>query len=144
MSANSYILLVFSFIALLIIRGYIGAVFRLCLSKKERKTYIRENSFIKRWFLLNTTLVKDKYSKREKRIIKHTTIIQTYRTFNIIIHILFLLLLVFTMLYASKRINAEIINHMYIVYFCVCLLVIILFAIVDLLTNRNYHRSRYK
>ena len=130
--------------SLLVVRGYMGLIVRTTLSKNERKKYKDETSFVNRWFLWSThRFVKDRYSKYEKRTIRHSSIVCVYRMLNAILHILLIITIVVAVCNYYNALPSRIFN-----YTCWCYIVFLLFsftllAIIELVSNRKYHKKRY-
>ena len=94
------IMLSFAFLCMLIIlRAYMGLTVRIVLSKKERRKYQADYSWLNRWFFCSVhKIIKDKYSKYEKRTIRYTSIMKVYKAITIVLHIELALVLLLEML----------------------------------------------
>jgi len=145
MDSNWIFWLIFSAVALLIIRGYMGLELYQCLPKKSRKAYKKEVSFIDRWFFWSAPQkVQDKYSKYEKRTIQYPDIMAFYRFLNAMLHLMFAAELIVAAAVALDWLTKSVFNAVCQVYLLMCALSLVLLAIIDLTTNRRYHHSRYK
>ena len=145
MGSNWLFWLIFSAVALLIIRGIMGAELYLCLSKNARKVYKKEVSLINRWFLWSAPQkVKDKYSKYEKQTVQYPVIMAFYRFLNGVLHLLLAVELMAAVAFALDWLTKSVFNAVCQVYLLMCALSLVLLAIIDLTTNRRYHHSRYK
>ena len=145
MNSNQIFWLIFSAAALLIIRGYMGAELYLCLSKKARKAYKKEVSFIDWWFFRSAPQrVQDKYSKHEKKTIQYPEIMAFYRVLNALLHLMFAVELMVAAAFALDWLTGTVYNAVCQLYLCTCALILVLIAIINFTTNRRYYRSRYK
>lgn len=135
----------FATLLLLFLRGIMGIEIRLSLSKKERKDYIKNTGALARWFFWSAPkILKDKYSRFEKKVIHHKKIAAAYKILNLTVHSLLAFSLLCTLLYAVKIINSIVLNYVYITYFTFGALALLVIFTIELTTNRRYHRSRYK
>lgn len=145
MNSNRIFWLIFSAAALLIIRGYMGAELYLCLSKKARKAYKKEVSFVNRWFFWSAPQkVKDKYSKYEKQTVQYPDIMIFYRFLNAVLHLMFVAQLLAVAAFTLGWLTEAVLNVVCQIYLLMCALSLVLLAIISFTTNRRYHRSRYK
>lgn len=145
MNSNWVFWLIFSAAALLIIWGIMGSELYLCMSKKARKAYKKEVSFIERWFFWSAPQkVKDKDSKYEKQIIRYPDIIAFYRFLNAVLHLMFAVELMVVAAVTLGWLKELIWNAVCQIYLLMCVLILVLLAITNFITNKRYHRSRYK
>ena len=132
------------FVGLLIVRGYMGLIVRLTLSKKERKKYKEETSFVNRWFFWSAhRFVKDRYSKPEKKVIKYSSVVCIYRVLNAILHILLISTIVVVICNYYEILSDHIVNYACWCYIIFLLSTLVLLAIVELASNQRYHKQRY-
>ena len=144
MENNLIILVIFSIGILLILRGYMSAGIRACQTKKDWKLYVANVPVIDRWFFWTAPkIMKDKYSKSEKKIIRYSAIAKAYQVINLAIHIALTIELVFISCYALGLVEEYLFNRVCIAYFVVAFLFFAILAIIELKTNSKYHRSRY-
>ena len=133
------------FISLLILRAYMGLIIPIALSKKERKEYLLSTSPIDRWFFWSAPkYVKDKYNKFEKRNIPYIIILKVYRTLTVTLHLLLVIFLIIMVLTFFAIIPTEAIDFLCGIYLVFSVLVLIVLFVIELSTNKRYHRSRYK
>ena len=113
-------------------------------TKKDWKLYVANVPVIDRWFFWTAPkIMKDKYSKSEKKIIHYSSIVKAYQVINIVIHIALTIELVFVSCYALGLVEEYLFNRVCIAYFVVAFLLFVILAIIELKTNSRYHRSRY-
>lgn len=144
MENNLIILVIFSIGILLILRGYMSAGIRACQTKKNWKLYVANVSIVDRWFFWTAPkIMKDKYSKSEKKIIRYSSIAKAYQAINLAIHMALAIELVFISCYALGLVEEYLFNRVCIAYFVVAFLLFAILAIIELKTNSKYHRSRY-
>lgn len=144
MENNLIILTAFSIGILLILRGYMSVGIRTYQTKKDWKLYVANVPVIDRWFFWTAPkIMKDKYSKSEKKIIHYSSIVKAYQVINIVIHIALTIELVFVSCYALGLVEEYLFNRVCIAYFVVAFLLFVILAIIELKTNSRYHRSRY-
>lgn len=135
----------FATLLLLILRGLMGIDIRLCLTKKERKDYIKNIGALDRWFFWSAPeILKDKYSRSEKKVIHHKQIAGIYKMVNVAIHLLLAFSLLCTLLYAVTIISIICLNCVYILYFTFGTIALLVIFAIELSTNRRYHCGRYK
>ena len=145
MDRNSIILIVMSLISLIVVRGYMGLATWLVLSKKERKNYKASHSVLSRWFFWSTyRVVKDKYSKYEKRTIRYKTIMLIYRHITVILHCGLVFLVATGLLLPVFESFHTIFHRACLIYLITVLLSIVVLAGVNLYERLRYHKSRYK
>ena len=144
MENNLIILVIFSIGILLILRGYMSAGIRACQTKKNWKLYVANVSIVDRWFFWTAPkIMKDKYSKSEKKIIRYSSIAKAYQAINLAIHMALAIELVFISCYALRLVEEYLFNRVCIAYFVVAFLLFAILAMIELMTNSKYHRSRY-
>ena len=144
MESNLIILVIFSIGILLILRGYMSAGIRACQTKKNWKLYVANVSIVDRWLIWTAPkIMKDKYSKSEKKIIRYSSIAKAYQAINLAIHIALTIELVFISCYALRLVEEYLFNRVCIAYFVVAFLLFAILAMIELMTNSKYHRSRY-
>ena len=144
MESNLIILVIFSIGILLILRGYMSAGIRACQTKKNWKLYVANVSIVDRWFFWTAPkIMKDKYSKSEKKIIRYSSIAKAYQAINLAIHMALAIELVFAFCYALRLVEEYLFNRVCIAYFVVAFLLFAILAMIELMTNSKYHRSRY-
>ena len=144
MENNLIILTAFSIGILLILRGYMSAGIRAYQTKKDWKLYAANVPIVDRWFFWTAPkIMKDKYSKSEKKIIHYSSIVKAYQVINIVIHIALTIELVFVFCYALEFVEDDLFDRVCIAYFVVAFLLFVVLAIIELKTNSRYHRSRY-
>lgn len=144
MESNLIILVIFSIGILLILRGYMSAGIRACQTKKNWKLYVANVSIVDRWFFWTAPkIMKDKYSKSEKKIIRYSSIAKAYQAINLAIHMALAIELVFISCYALRLVEEYLFNRVCIAYFVVAFLLFAILAMIELMTNSKYHRSRY-
>ena len=145
MIGNNIKLILFILVELLVCRGYIEAMVICGFTKKEQKEYKCSTSALNRWLLWSTyRMVKDKYSKSERKIIKYTSIFKICRVINVILHLDFIvaLMLGLTCSYFDGMSNAFI--HFCYTSIALGLLAFVILAIIEIAYNRQYHKSRYR
>lgn len=121
-----------------------SAGIRSCQTKKDWKLYVANVPVIDRWFFWTAPkIMKDKYSKSEKKIIHYSSIVKAYQVINIVIHIALTIELVFIFCYAFGFVEEYLFDRICIAYFVVAFLLFVILAIIELKTNSRYHRSRY-
>ena len=121
-----------------------SAGIRACQTKKDWKLYVANVPVIDRWFFWTAPkIMKDKYSKSEKKIIRYSAIAKAYQVINLAIHIALTIELVFISCYALGLVEEYLFNRVCIAYFVVAFLLFAILAIIELKTNSKYHRSRY-
>ncbi len=144
MESNLIILVIFSIGILLILRGYMSAGIRACQTRKDWKLYDANMPVIDRWFFWTVPkIMKDKYSKSDKKIICYSAIAKAYQVINLAIHIALTIELVFISCYALRLVEEYLFNRVCIAYFVVAFLLFAILAMIELMTNSKYHRSRY-
>lgn len=144
MGNNLVSLAVFSIGTLLILRGYMSVGIRVCQTKKDRKLYIANTSIVDRWFFWTAPkIIKDKYSKFEKKMIRYSSIAKVYRAANLAIHITLAIELVLILCYALGFAEEYLLDWSCIAYFATAFLLFVLLAVIEFKTNSRYHRSRY-
>ncbi len=144
MENNLIILVMFSIGILLILRGYMSVGSRACQTKKNWKLYVANVSIVDRWFFWTAPkIMKDKYSKSEKKIIRYSSIAKAYQAINLAIHMALAIELVFAFCYALDFVGEYFFNRVCIAYFATAFLLFVILAIIELKTNGRYHRSRY-
>ena len=145
MNGQYLLLLLSSVVTLFVIRGFMSLALWECLSKKKRKNYHKELSFVNRWFFISAPgVVRNIYDKTERRVINYTGLFKVYRTINYIIHISLLIETVFVSVYYAGLISEKIVGKMCLIYFAICLISFVILATIELFIHRRYHRSRYK
>lgn len=145
MGNNLIILAVFSIGTLLILRGYMSIGIRVCQTKKNWKLYIANVSMLDRWFFWTAPkIIKDKYSKFEKKMIRYSSIAKVYRAINLAIHIALTIEFVFIFCYALGFAEEYLLDRICIAYFVTAFLLFVLLAVIAFKTNSRYHRSRYR
>lgn len=121
-----------------------SAGIRACQTKKNWKLYVANVSIVDRWFFWTAPkIMKDKYSKSEKKIIRYSSIAKAYQAINLAIHMALAIELVFISCYALRLVEEYLFNRVCIAYFVVAFLLFAILAMIELMTNSKYHRSRY-
>ena len=144
MGNNLTILAIFSIGTMLVLRGYMSTGIRVCQTKNERKGYAANASIVDRWFFWTAPkIVKDRYSKFEKKMIHYSSMVKVYRAINLVIHIALAVELIFIMCYALGFGQEHFIDRICIAYFAISFLSFVLLAVVEFKMNSRYHRSRY-
>ena len=83
-------LVIFSFLCFLATRGFMEVELSTKLSRKGYKAYKAQTNLLDRWFFISAKhIVRDKYSKFEGKIIRHTMIMRIMLVLNLILHVSF-------------------------------------------------------
>ncbi len=145
MLSNTVGLIVFFLCTLIVLRGYMGLLIPSVLSKNKRKHYKKDFPLLNRWFFWSAHLVmEDRYDKYEKKIIHYSSIMKLYRFITIYLHIIFFVFLIFAILdsvFSKLNFVFQVIGFLYLSSAILCF---IIFAIIEQVTNRRYHRNRQK
>ena len=130
---------------LIILRAYMALTTYLAFSKKERKKYQADCTLVDRWFFLSAhKIMKNKYSKYEKRTIPYASITKVYRTITITLHAEFALTLLFAALYFVFDSMYEAYTFFCTLYLISIILSIVVLVILEYICNRRYHINRYR
>lgn len=142
---NIWGFLLFSIAALLALRGFMGAGVRSFLTKNERKKYHASTSRIDRWFFWSApNLIRNRYSKSEKRKISYSSTLKAYRAINLAAHIGLTAVLFFTVCYFAGYVGERVLNTVCIAYAIIILLMFAVLAVIEFGTNQRYHLARYR
>lgn len=138
------ITIVISAVSLIVLRVFMAASIYLGLPKKKRKLYLSSYSLINRWFFLSTVAFilaqgKKQNSKKNRNIVK----VRFYRILNMCEHLLFCIAIIGFMLCRFGIFPQEIQNVWGTIYSCNVIICFVIFAIDELFSNWDYHRSRY-
>ena len=141
---DDYLLLLISFLLLVFFRWIMSLSIMLALSKKAWKNYKLTVNAFDRWFLWSAPkLVKEKYSKFEKRKIDYPTVITVYRTLIIVLHIAFSIFLLTYIFVMFSLIEQLLIHHAFIVYLVCAGICVLVHCVTDLYVNWRFHKTRY-
>lgn len=142
---NLVTVVIFSIGVQLVLHNYMSISIRLCLSKNEWRCYIRNTGFLDRWFFWSAPqIIRNKYSKRERKMIRYSSMAKAYRMLNIAIHFLGGIELVIVLSYHFEAIHKAIFEWWSIMYFIICFLLFVILSIIELIVNHQYHRSRHR
>lgn len=142
---NIWGFLLFSIAALLALRGFMGTGVRSFLTKNERKKYHANTSGIDRWFFCSVpNLIRNRYSKSEKRRISYASTLKAYRVINLAAHIGLTVVLFFIVCYFAGYVGARVLNIVCIAYAIAILLMFVVLAVIEFGMNRRYHLARYR
>lgn len=145
MDGSTFVFMAVSILGLLAVRGYIGCVIRVSLSKKERKQYLASTSFLSRWFVWSThKWCNDKVNGREKRKIRYVTIFKIYRVILVILHIELALVFISELLGIIEETLASLSDYCCGLFVISLLASFFFFAIIECMSNARIHRSRYR
>jgi len=141
---NIWGFLLFSIAALLALRGFMGAGVRSFLTKNERKKYHASTSSIDRWFFWSApNLIRNRYSKSEKRRISYASTMKAFRAINLAAHIGLTAVLFFIVCYLAGYVGERVLNTVCIAYAIIILLTFVMLAVIEFWMNRRYHLARY-
>lgn len=136
-------LVIFSFVAFLVTRGFMEAVLCGKLSRKGYKAYKAKTNLLDRWFFISARhIVRDKYSKFEGRIIRHTMTVRIMFALNLILHVAFLPEQLLLLMVELNVLNNQVADGAATVFFIVILVVWLSFYFIEGYENRKYHRMR--
>lgn len=94
---------------------------RACQTKKNWKLYVANVSIVDRWFFWTAPkIMKDKYSKSEKKIIRYSSIAKAYQAINLAIHMALAIELVFAFCYALDFVGEYFFQSGLHCLFCYC------------------------
>lgn len=142
---NSVMLVFAFFLILLIIRGYMGLTLRLILSKKERKCYQCQFSQLNRWFFGSVhKIIKDKYSKHERKTIRYSAIFGMYKVILSILHIELIAATICVFLSISFEYFQSILPYCCGLYIISAVLSFVILAMIEVFSHPRYHKNRYK
>lgn len=142
---NIWGFLLFSIAALLALRGFMGAGVRSFLTKNERKKYHASTSRIDRWFFWSApNLIRNRYSKSEKRKIPCSSTLKAYRAINLAAHIGLTAVLFFIVCYFAGYVGERVLNIVCIAYAIAILLMFVVLAVIEFGMNQRYHLARYR
>ena len=117
---------------------------RVLLSKKRYKNYKQNVSFLNRWFLWSAPqMVKDKFSKSERRVIHYTAVVKFYRFLDIFIHIAYVAVLVVLGAEWLGICPDILLNSVLFCYFVIVWMMFFALWILEFVINGKEHRSRY-
>ena len=132
-------------LVLLIIRGHMGITLHLALSKKERKTYRFQLSLLDRWFFWSAPqIIKDKYSKRERKTIRYSAIFGTYRVILIVLNTELIAVIVLGFLSNASEYFKSIFSCCCGLFIISAMLSFVVMAAIEVSSNPRYHKKRYK
>ena len=115
-------LILFSLICFLATRGFMEIELSTKLSRKGYKAYKAKTNLLDRWFFISARyIVRDKYSKSEKRIIKHPVIMQIIFAVNIILHVGFLVEVSMLLMVETNILSKQVANSVVLVFFLLLL-----------------------
>ncbi len=135
----------FSIFGLLVIYGCIVVFFRSAINKKSFRQYRHETPLIKRLLLISMqSYVKNKYSKREHATIRYPAILKWYCMIFHLLFALFLMECMLVLLFLFQLVGQQYVNTIFAVFVAACFTFLCSFAVVELITNKKYHRSRYR
>ena len=144
MISKYYVILLF-FAALLFIgcKAFMSLIIYTSFSKNQYKKYKRETSFWGRYFIVSTQrYVKDRYSKSERRVIKHTSIVKILFYLNILLHLFFTIYFFSVLIFCFIIKNDAIVGSISLIYFLMILLFFFVFGLIEQYEKRNYHKKR--
>lgn len=140
------LLVIFALILTILYRFFVGLNIRYAaMSKNEYKNYCRNHSIIKRWFFIGASdSCKDKYSRGERKTIRHKTHMSLYSFFTVLLHIFFLALTIAFILRMKEVISQTLWNGSCMVFYIFFLLSIIPLYFIEGIRNKEYHKNRHK
>lgn len=113
-------------------------------NRKKYESLTKTISFWDRWFFISVqALVKDQYSKREKKIIRYTIIARIYQKVNIFIHIIFLMEIAAIIFKILFRFSIEV-EHIFLLYMFVYFICLFIFYFGNNYTSKEFHRVRMR
>lgn len=139
------ITIIISAVSLIVLRFFMAASIYLGLPKKKRKLYLSSYSLINRWFFLSTAafiLAQGKKQNRKGNL--DIAKVRFYRFLNICEHLLLCIAIIGFLLCRLGIFPHEIENIWGTLYSLNVLICFIIFAIDELFSNLDYHRSRYQ
>lgn len=145
MDGSTFAIMAVSILGFLAVRGYIGCVIRVSLSKKERKQYLASTSLLSRWFVWSThKWCNDKVNGREKRKIRYATVFKMYRVVFVILHIELALVFISELLGIIEETLTSLSDYCCGLYLISLLASFFFFAIIEYMLNARIHRRRYR
>lgn len=140
------IILILSVSAVLVLRVVMDLILRDKLSGKGYKKYRENTRFWDRWFFVSARyIVRDKYSKFEGRIIRHTISMRIVFVLNIVMHIgLLAEVSVLLLSVKLKLLNGQAAEGAATVFFLLVLAAFGVLYCIESYENRRYHRMREK
>lgn len=136
---------VFAAISLLILRMFMEIALKTYVSRKKYKYYKESTKFFDRWFFVSARyIVRDKYSKFERRIIRYTLSMKIIFVLNIILNGSFALEIIVLSATALGLIDGQIADVSTTAFFIMILVLVWALGIIDYCENRRYHQMREK
>ena len=138
--------IVFSVSSVLVLRVVMEMVLRSNFSRKGHKKYKENTCFFDRWFFISARcIVRDKYSKLEGRIIRHTISMQIIFVLNLVLHVgLLAEVALLFMAGKLKMLNDQIADRTATVFFLLILAAVAVLYFIESYENRKYHQMREK
>lgn len=130
--------------AFIVLRVVMELILCAKLSRKGYKKYKENTGFWNRWFFVSARyIVRDKYSKFEGRIIRHTISMQVIFILNLILHIgLSAEVIMLIMTLKLKMLNDYIADSIAMAFFLLILVAVGVLYCIESYENRRYHRMR--
>ena len=146
MKDNSMTMIVIlSISSFLILRFFMGISITVHFSRKKLKYYKKSTSFLDRWFFISVrSMVRDKYSKYEGRVIHYTLSAQIIFVLNIILHVCFLAEMVMLPIIKAGLVSDKATNIIIIGYLSIWLVLMWILGEVIHQEQRRYFRMKRK
>ena len=140
---EEYALLLIALVLLICLRWLMSISVMLALSKKAWVNYKSTIKGFDRWFLWSVpSIVREKYSKYEKRRINYPVVVSMYRSINLFMHCCFLIL---AMVYVIDLfiIDFSMVQPVFMAYLVAAGICFLLYCASSLYVNWRFHKSRY-
>ena len=138
-------LILFSAIALIVLRIFMACSLSLLIPKNKRKIYRSAYSFLNRWFLFSAPdFLLTKCGKNVSKKSSSVRRARIFRAINIFEHALFAAALLGYILCRAGLFPKDLENIFGGIYCCNALIVFIAYSIDELAANWSYHKSRYR
>ena len=135
--------LLFAAFSVFALRGWMALFVRSAMSKSERKRYRQDCSALNRWFFISAhDFLKDKYSKSEGKVIQYSRIVRGFRVINILLHAAFAITAAAMLLHLSDA-DDRALKVFSLTYLALWGGAVSTLGVIETLTRRKYHRSRY-
>jgi len=136
-------LFIFSTLCFIGVRAFLELTLWSLFPKKGYKKYKKNTTLINRYFLVSAkSMIKDRYSKSEKRIIRYSVIVNVLFYINIIINLAFLMVISGFILFLFNMLNSKIIYLVFLFFLVFILLIFLIYAIIEAYVNYDYHKKR--
>ncbi len=137
------LLFIFGMITLIGARAFLEVMLYSSFRGHGYRSYRKQVHRIDRYFMISAQkLIKDRYSKEERRTIRYSAVVQVLFVLNLLLCVTLLSMIVFGILHLAAVVTAELLSAVCLASLIVALFVFFVCGIIEGSVDRNYHKKR--